>query len=116
MPVPRTENPYTLVNTFTAVEGGIEALIAFQLAEMRDMAPAASACGWLGNEVYRAQDGASLIVVTRFRSLEAHKRWSETRRSRQHVQQLMLRTKDITSVPVTFLAAHGDSPLAGGAQ
>lgn len=110
------ENPYILVNTFTAVEGGIGALIAFQLAEMQDMSAEATAYGWLGNEVYRSEDGASLIVVTRFKSVEAREMWAETERSRQHVQQLMPLVNDVASVPVTFLAAHGDSPMAGGSQ
>lgn len=108
--------PYTLVNTFTAIEGGIDALTAFQLSEMRDMGAEAASHGWLGNEVYRSEDGASLIVVTRFKSVESREKWAETERSRRHVRELMPLVKDITSVPVTFLAAHGDSPIAGGSQ
>lgn len=115
MSAPPNENPYILINTFTAVEGGIDALIAFQLAEMKDMSAEAAAYGWLGNEVYRSEDGASLIVVTRFQSIEAREKWAGTERSRQHVQQLMPLVRDVTSIPVTFLAAHGDSPLEGGA-
>lgn len=74
MSAPTNDEPYTLVNTFRAVEGGIDALIAFQLAEMRDMGANAAACGWLGNEAYRSEDGTSLIVVTRFKSVVAREK------------------------------------------
>ena len=100
-------NPFILVNTFTAVEGGIDELLAFQLAEMRAMAPEATACGWLGNEVYLSEDAASLIVITRFRSKEAHATWAATERSRRHVDELMPLVTGVSSVPVRFLAAHG---------
>ena len=107
------QSPYISINTFTAVGGDIDALTAFQIAEMRDMSDEATAYGWLGNEVYRSRDGASLIVVTRFRSAEARESWAQTDRFRQHVDDLAPLIEDVTSVPVTFLAAHGDSPLAG---
>lgn len=116
MSTPTVENPHILVNTFTPVEGGTDALVAFQLAEMQDMAAEAAACGWLGNEVYRSDDGASLIVVTRFRSVEARETWAATTRAQQHVRELLPLVRDVTSVPVRFLAGHGDSSVAGGAR
>ena len=102
-------HPCTLINTFSAVDGGMDALAAFQLAEMQDMGAEAAACGWLGNEVYRSLDGASLIVVTRFRSLEARDRWAATERFQRHVQELMPLVKGVASIPVALLAAHGES-------
>lgn len=36
---PDTDYAYILINLFTPVKGGIEALAAFQLEEMRDMEP-----------------------------------------------------------------------------
>ncbi|MGI0490115.1 antibiotic biosynthesis monooxygenase [Pantanalinema rosaneae CENA516] len=108
--------PYILVNTFWPVGGGIDALIAFQLAEMREMGTEAAAFGWLGNEVYRSHDGTRLIVVTRFRSAEAHERWAETERTQQHFQELTSLVTKVLSVPVAFVAGHGDSPLGCGAN
>ena len=112
----RNETTYVLVNTFMVVDGGVDALTKFQFAEMQEMGAEASACGWLGNEVFRSEDGASLIVVTSFRSVEADKQWSETERLRQHVRRPMSLVEGITSVPATLLATHGNGPLAGGAQ
>ena len=110
-PLP-TPAPAIAINIFTAVAGGIDALIEYQLAEMQAMSTEATACGWLGNEVYLAQDRTRLIVVTRFESLAARERWAATKRFQQHVQALMPLVADITSVPVTFLAAHGEGAIA----
>jgi heme-degrading monooxygenase HmoA len=96
------------INTFTAVEGGIDALAAFQISEMQDMSDEAAAHGWLGNQVYRSLDGASLVVLTRFRSAVARERWAQTDRFRQHVDDLEPLIQDVTSIPVSFLAAHGE--------
>lgn len=49
------------INMFTAVEGGFDALLAFQIAEMQDMSAEATAHGWLGNEAYRSDDDTSLM-------------------------------------------------------
>lgn len=106
---PQQDGPYTLINTFSAVEGGMDALVAFQLAEMKDMGAEATACGWLSNEVYRSLDGANLIVITRFRSSEDRDKWAATERFQRHVQELKPLVKDVVSVAVTFLAAHGES-------
>ena len=105
----QNQNPYTLINTFTPVAGGIDALVALQLAEIRDMHEEATSFGWLGNEVYRSQDGASLIIVTRFRSREARERWAATERFRRHIEELAPLVKAHSSVAATFLAAYGDS-------
>ncbi len=100
-------HPYTLINTFTTIDGGIDALAAFQIAEMQDMSTEAAAHGWLGNEVYRSHDDTSLIVVTRFRSATAKDSWAGTDRFRRHVEDLEPLVHDVTSVPVTWVAAHG---------
>ncbi len=102
------QRPFTLINTFTAVDGGIDTLAAFQIAEMQDMSAEALAYGWLGNEVYRSDDDTSLIVLTRFRSAEAKEGWSQTDRFQQHVEDLGPLVQNVTSTPVTFVAAHGD--------
>jgi|GEM_PF-7040284 len=107
----RQHSWYILINTFVAVEGGIDALAEFQLAEMPDMSAEAANYGWLGDEVYRSEDGESLIVVTRFQSLEVREKWSEMARLRRHVERLMPLVKGVTSEPVTFLAVHGDSRM-----
>lgn len=104
--------PHVLINTFTAVEGGIDALTDFQIAEMQDMSTEAAAHGWLGNVVYRSHDDASLIVVTRFRSATAKDSWAGTDRFRRHVEDLEPLVQSVTSVPVTPVAAHGDGRLA----
>lgn len=104
----QTQSPFILINTFTAVEGAINALTAFQIAEMQDMSAEATAHGWLGNEVYRSEDDTALIVVTRFRSAEAKQSWAQGERFRQHVAQLQPLIQSVASIPVTFLAAHGD--------
>ena len=103
--------PYVLINTFTAEVGDVDALVALQLAETAEMDAQATSCGWLGNEVYRSVDGASLIVVTRFQSEEAKEKWAATERFRQHLEALMPLVKNVSSVPVTFVAAHGGSPM-----
>ncbi len=102
------QSPFIAINTFTAVDGGIDALTAFQIAEMEEMSGEATAQGWLGNEVYRSRDDTRLIVLTRFRSAEARERWAETDRFRRHVDDLRPLIRNGTSVPVTFVAAHGD--------
>jgi heme-degrading monooxygenase HmoA len=102
------QRPSISINTFTAVEGGVDALAAFQIAEMQDMSAEATAHGWLGNEVYCSDDDTSLIVLTRFRSAEAKESWAQTDRFRQHFEQLQPLIQNVTSIPVTFLAAHGD--------
>lgn len=101
-------NPFISINTFTAVEGGIDALVAFQIAEMQDMSEEAAAHGWLGNEVYRSLDDASLVVLTRFRSADARARWAQTDRFRRHVDDLEPLVENVTAIPVSFLAAHGE--------
>ncbi|MEG9227241.1 putative quinol monooxygenase [Aeromicrobium sp. Sec7.5] len=108
----QSQGPLVLINTFTAVDGGLDALAAFQVAEMQDMSAAASAHGWLGNEVYRSHDDTSLIVVTRFRSELAKDAWAATERFGQHVEDLEPLVRDVTSVPVTPIAAHGDGRRA----
>lgn len=101
------EPPFILINTFFPADHGFEELLAFQLAEMNALSEEAKACGWLGNEVYRSEDGASLIVITRFRSVGAREEWARTKRARQHVEQLKPLVKEIISIPVAFVAAHG---------
>lgn len=64
--------------------------------------------GWLNNEVYRSDDGSSLIVVTRFRSPEAKEQWAKTDQFKRHVEDLEPFVESVTSVPVTFVAAHGN--------
>lgn len=75
----------------------------------------AAALGWLGNEVYRSRDGASLVVVTRFRSSEARERWARTRRSQLHVRKLRSLVNDVASVLVTLVAVHGERSCSGEA-
>lgn len=101
------QSPSISINTFTAVEGGIDALIAFQIAEMQDMSAEATEHGWLGNEVYRSDDDTSLIVLTRFRSSEAKEGWAQTDRFRRHFEGLQPLIQNGTSIPVTFVVAHG---------
>ncbi|PBB08249.1 hypothetical protein CKW39_10625 [Kocuria sp. WRN011] len=107
----QNQSPYILVNTFTAIQGGIDALSAFQLTEMQDLRDEATEHGWLSNEVYQSQDGASLIVITRFLSEEAKNSWGRTERFRRHVEALEPLVQNVTSIPVTFLAAHGQSVM-----
>lgn len=102
-------SPFILINTFTPVEGGIDALAAFQIDEMQDMRAEAASHGWRGNEVYRTRDGASLIVVTRFRSAEAKESWVETDRFQRHVEGLAPLIKGVVSVPVALIATHSGS-------
>ncbi|MDX2358581.1 hypothetical protein [Dietzia sp. PP-33] len=106
---PQDRSPHILINTFTPVDGGIDALAAFQIDEMQDMRAEAASHGWRGNEVYRTRDGASLIVVTRFRSVEAKTSWATTDRFRRHVERLEPLIHDAVSVPVTLLATHSGS-------
>lgn len=106
------ETPFILINTFKPVDHSIDELLAFQLAEMKAMSAEAEACGWLGNEVYQSEDGTSLVVVTRFRSTEAREKWAQTKRAKMHVEQLMPLVRDISSVPVAFVASHGASAFA----
>ena len=106
------QSPFISINTFIAVEGGLDALTAFQIAEMEEMSEQATAHGWLGNEVYRSCDDTSLIVLTRFRSAEARERWAETDRFRRHVEDLRPLIQNGTSTPVAFVAAHGDTRTA----
>ena len=112
----KNQSPYISINTFTAVEGGIDALTAFQITEMQEMSAEATAHGWLGNKVYRSQDQTSLIVLTRFRSPVARENWAQTDRFRQHIEDLEPLIQNVTSIPVTFLAAHGDSQIANNQE
>ncbi|GAB3062610.1 MULTISPECIES: putative quinol monooxygenase [Micrococcales] len=105
----RHQSPSISINTFTAVEGGIDALTVFQIAEMEDMRAEATAHGWLGNEVYRSDDDTSLIVLTRFRSAEAKENWAQTDRFRRHFEGLKPLIQNGTSIPVTFVVAHGQN-------
>lgn len=104
------------INIFIAIEGGIEALTAFQITEMQDMSEEATAYGWLDNEVYRSQDNTRLIVLTRFQSAEAMQNWAQTERFRQHIENLDPLIQNGTSVPLTFVAAHGDSHMIDGSK
>ena len=104
----QNEKPFISINTFTPVDGCIDALTEFQLTEMQEMDEQATEHGWLNNEVYRADDGSSLVVVTRFRSAAAKAEWAKTDRFKQHVEDLGPFVQDVTSVPVTFAAAHGN--------
>jgi heme-degrading monooxygenase HmoA len=104
--------PFILINTFRPVDDKIDELLAFQLAEMNALSEEAKASGWLGNEVYRSEDGASLIVITRFRSVEAREEWARTKRARQHIEQLKPLVREIISIPVAFAAAHGAGDLS----
>lgn len=97
----------TLLNVFTAVAGGLDELTAFQLSEMRALSAESAEHGWLGNEVYRSDDGTSLVVLTRFSSVEAKESWAGTERFARHVADLEPYVTEITSTPVTFVAAHG---------
>lgn len=107
---PRRTEPYTLLNIFTPGAAGIDALIAFQLAETRAMADEATAIGWLGNEVHRATDGSSLIVLTRFRDEEAQANWARGERFHRHLEALAPFVDEVVSVPVKLVARHGEPP------
>lgn len=110
----QSQSPFTSINTFTAVDGGLDALAAFQIREMQDMSAEATEHGWLGNEVYRSHDGISLVVLTRFRSVEARDNWAQTDRFQRHVKDLQPLIRDFTSSPVIFLASHGGRHMADG--
>ena len=112
----QNQSPHVSINTFIAIEGGIEALTAFQITEMEDMNEEATAYGWLGNEVYRSQDNTSLIVLTRFQSAEAMEDWAQTRRFRRHIGNLEPLIQNGTSIPLTFVAAHGDPHMTDGSK
>lgn len=102
------QQPYVSMNVFTPVPGGLDALVAFQLDEMRGLSDEAYGRGWLGNEVYRAQDGTRLIVITPYTSREAMQTWTTTERFRQHVAALEPLVEHVSSTPITFVAAHGE--------
>ncbi|SJN12861.1 Probable reductase [Leucobacter sp. 7(1)] len=99
--------PFISINTFTARDGGLDALIQFQIAETQRMSIEATAHGWLGNEMYRTRGGTDLIVITRFRSPEARALWAETPRFLRHVDALQPYVQEITTTAVDFVAAHG---------
>lgn len=105
---------YILINTFTAVPGGLDELVAFQLAETARMSSEATATGWLGNELYRSEDERQLIVLTRFASRAAQESWAETESFQRHVAALRPKFEDMTSVPVSFVTAHGEPPERSG--
>lgn len=106
-------NPFVLINTFTAVEGGLDALTELQSVEAARMSVDATAHGWLGNEAYRTLDGTSLIVITRFRSPEARARWADTPQFQRHVGELRPLVREIVSTPVFFASAHGEPRSPG---
>lgn len=102
------DNAITLINRFTPVEGGLDALVDFQLAEMRRMTPRATEAGWLGNELYRARDGSALIVITRFRSEAARAAWAATEDFARHVEALEPLVTEVDSMPVDLAGRNGE--------
>ncbi len=98
-------NPYVLVNTFVPKPGRTDDLLALQLAELERLGAAAGNTGWLGNEVYRAKDGSSVIIVTRFASAEAQQVWAQRPEFAEHLARLGPLLAEVRSVAVTLVHA-----------
>lgn len=100
------DNPHTLVNIFTPKDGATDRLLDLQLQETRKMRSEAAATGWLGNDVYRAQDGKRLIIVTRFESIAAKQAWAATPSFAAHIERIDPLLKGVESIPVDQVARH----------
>lgn len=95
--------PYILVNTFVPKPGRTEDFLAVQIAEIRRLGADAQTMGWLGNEVYRAHDDASVVIVTRFESLRAQQDWARRPDFAEHLERLRPMLEEVRSVPVTLV-------------
>lgn len=102
---------YTLVNVFTPKPGETDRFLDMQLRETAAMREDAARKGWLGNEVYRAQDGARVIVVTRFADAEAQRGWAATPAFAAHLDRIGPLLEKVESIPVDQVARHGGSAL-----
>lgn len=106
---------YTLINTFTPKEEGVETLLKLQLDEIESIREEASKAGWLGNDVYRATDDSQLMIVTRFRSEQAKDQWSQSPEFQAHLERIDSLLAHVDSKPVelveTFRGAHKVAPL-----
>jgi heme-degrading monooxygenase HmoA len=100
----KTAAPYILINTFVAKPGQLDQFIAFQIAETQRLAVSAKESGWISNEIYRALEGTTVTIVTRFTSREAHQRWSQRPEFAAHLKLLGPILEDGRSVPV--MLAH----------
>lgn len=103
---PTTMRLYVLVNTFTPKPGLIDAFLALQLAEMQRLGEAAQRTGWCGNEVYRAHDGASVIIVTRFETREAQQAWAQRSEFARHRERIGPLLETVHSVPCDLVAVN----------
>lgn len=95
--------PYILVNTFVPKLGCTDDFLAMQLDDMRRLAASARGSGWLGNEVYRAADGASVIVITRFVNRQAKEAWTRRPEFSEHLKRISVMLEDVRSVPATLV-------------
>lgn len=97
---------HTLVNVFTPKAGQADRFLEVQLNETAKLRDAAAERGWLNNEVYRANDGKQLIVVTRFTSAEAQEAWSGTPAFAEHLERIGPLLESVSSTPVKEVARH----------
>lgn len=102
---------YTLVNVFTPKPGQTDRFLDLQLRETAAMGADAARRGWLGNEVYRARDGARVVVVTRFADAEAQRGWAGSPGFAAHLDRIAPLLETVDSIPVDQVARHGGRAL-----
>ncbi|PJK12589.1 hypothetical protein CO614_04785 [Lysobacteraceae bacterium NML120232] len=82
------DSPYILINTFRPKNGCFAEFIATQQQETRALAQAAAASGWLGNEIFAAEDESQVVIVTRFASEHAKAQWAQTAAFKAHLEKI----------------------------
>lgn len=82
----KAKAPLTLINTFYPKPGKLMELAQLQQKETAKLGIEAERHGWLGNEIYRAEDSESLVIVTRFASKADKEAWQQTSAFKAHLE------------------------------
>jgi heme-degrading monooxygenase HmoA len=74
------------INVITPKEGKLDEVIAYQTSALKVFA--GNADGVIGTRLHRSLEGKNLVIMTIFKSVEHHERWTKDERFLKHVDGL----------------------------
>lgn len=98
----------TLVNTFYAKPGKLDAFLSLQVEEAERLGDVARASGWRGNRIHRSCKGDAAIVVTVFDSREARDAWIASEEFAAHLERIDPLIDRVESRECELVATYGD--------
>ena len=101
------DRPVVAINMFTPKPGQLDEFIRTQAAETVRLGDAARRMGWIGNRIYRTQDGRAAVVVTMFESAAAQNRWAASNLFAEHRRLIEPMLEGVESTPCELMASNG---------